>query len=736
MIKRIYHISGFNCPHCAARTESFLAKQDNIEYCHLDFANNKLFITYKKEELSIEELLKLIKVVEANKIDLSLIKNNSDKNNKNKIITKSMVYTFYRVIFAVLVTVICLFFLAKDEPLFNWLRISLYGIATTILLYDIFWRVILHIKHKENILDHNLLITISSIGAFSLGLIDFLINGKNPIHHFGEFAIAHDGAMEALMVVTLFQIGQIIENIATNKSKAAIMSAVELRVDKANKITEKGIETVEPESLMVGDKIIIRHGEMIPIDGEIYEGEALIDTSSLTGEYVPILAKSGNKVYGGCLIKEGTVSVVVSKKYNDSTIAKISDLIASGGEKKSKADQFIAKFSKWYTPTVVIVAFLVFLIGGLITQNEWLKYVSVGLKIIVTGCPCAIVISVPLAYFSAIGLASKNGIVVKGANYLDSFVNLGKVITDKTGTLTKGQFEIIKISASNNENELLESLWIAECLSTHPIGRAICQNADVDKYTKGQKDFVEYAGLGVKTTYEEHAFVAGSYKFIKQEGFDIVDVEENGVVTHCVKDGKYLGYVVLSDVIKEEAKTFVKLLQKANIEIVLLTGDKENNARLVCQNIGINKFYSNLLPEDKTKILDEEMQGYDKNVAYIGDGINDAPSIIRSDIGIAMGGIGSDIAVENADVVIMNDDPMKVYDTIRISKMARNTAIFNIVFALFVKISVAILVTIFKDKIGMTVAVLADTGLTVLLVINSLLLLYRRIHKRKSHLRD
>jgi Cd2+/Zn2+-exporting ATPase len=543
--------------------------------------------------------------------------------------------------------------------------------------------------------------------------------------------IAHDDSMEAVMVVMLFQVGQIIENIATNKSKAAIMSAVELRVESATKISDHGYHVVKPEDLKIGDKIIVRTGELIPIDGEIYEGEALIDTSSLTGEYVPVHSSVSNKVYGGCLVKSGTIRVIVDKKYQDSTVAKIMELIASGGEKKSKADQFIAKFAKWYTPIVVIVAALVTLIGGLIAQNEWLTFISVGLKIIVTGCPCAIVISVPLAYFSALGLASKNGIVVKGVNYLDSFVNIGKIVTDKTGTLTKGSFYITKVKSETNDDELLNSLLAAECLSTHPIGKAICENHDIKELASKQTDFIEIPGLGVKTNYDGDSIIAGSYKFLTQSGIDVPNVTENGLITYCGKNGQYLGYVVLNDIIKENAKTFVDLLHKNGIEILLLTGDKEENAKMICQSVGISNYRSSLLPEEKTQILEEEMKGYNKTVAYIGDGINDAPSIIRSDIGIAMGGIGSDIAVENADVVIMNDDPIKVYDTIKISKMARNTSIFNIVFALFVKISVAVLIAIFKDKIDMTVAVLADTGLTVVLVINSLLLLYRKIRRKK-----
>lgn len=729
MIKKIYHISGFDCPNCAAKAEAHLNKKDNIAYARLDFAANRLYLTYKEQPYTLDELKEAIKEVEDD--PLTIEEYVSEVKKKEKLMTPRMWVLVGRIIYAVLVTVICLFFLTKIE--YNWLRFGLYTSAAIVISYDIIWKVILHIKNRAGILDHFLLITIASLGAFGLGILQMINEPDECIKTIGGLTIAHDETMEAVMVATLFQIGRIIETIATTKSKDAVMAAVELRVEEANLITEEGIKVVRPEELKVEDKIIVKVGELIPVDGEVIDGEALIDTSSLTGEYVPTRAKQDTQVFSGCLVKSGTITVEVKKVYKDSTVSKIIELISEGGEKKSKADEFIAKFAKWYTPIVVVIAALALIIGGLITK-EWPEWVERGLEILVIGCPCAIVISVPLAYFSAIGLASQNGIVIKGSNYLDELANMGMLISDKTGTLTHGSFSIQKVVPSDgiDEEELLEYLYAVESLSTHPIGKAICHGKNLKKIASEQKKFLEIPGLGVESYWKRKHLLAGGEKLMSKFKIAIPTVEDVGTPIHLAVNKKYYGYIVLSDQIKEDAQPMVDLLHSQRVEIVLLTGDNEDNARDICNKLGIDRWHSGLLPEDKTKYLVEEMENTSKAVAFIGDGINDAPSIIRSDIGIAMGGIGSDIAVENADVVIMNDDPAKVYDAMRIAKMARATSIFNIAFALLIKIGVAIMALIPSFEVPMWVAVLADTGLTVVLVINSLLLLYRKVRRKKQ----
>ena len=720
MIKKKYHISGFDCPNCAHKSETHLGKHEAVEYCHIDFSTNKMYLTFKEKELSVQEIAAIIAEVESDPLDIHESAGKFEK--ESKIFTKEMWFLLGRIIFATIILTINLVALHHIDNT-GWIRFGLYSLATVILIYDIVWRVILHIRHLRNIIDHNLLITIAVSGATVLAIIYLL-----------EVDGVHEGvhsAMEAMMVVGLFQIGQIIEKIATNRSKAAVMNAISLRVEYANLLKNDQVVKVDPEELHIGDNVVVSAGEMIPVDGQVIKGSAYIDKSSLTGEFVPVLVDEENgEVLAGCLIKTGSITIKVSKKYEDSAVSKIIDLISNSGEKKSKADEFIAKFAKWYTPVIVILATLVLLIGGLIT-HDWRNWVVRGLEILVTGCPCAIVISVPLAYFASIGLASKRGIVIKGANYLDQLNNVHKIVTDKTGTLTRGVFAIQKVVTADgvDEDDLLHALYCAECLSTHPIAKAICHEVDVKALAAKQKDYKEIAGYGCQTTYHDEVILAGSAKFMMDNGVNLSNEEEKGTVVHCKKGDKYLGYIILNDEIKQEAYDMVKMLHKEKMEVILLTGDRKENAEQIQAELGIDKVYSELTPEQKTEFLQKEMNSSSKAITYVGDGINDAPSIILSDVGIAMGAIGSDIAVENADVVIMNDNPAKVYEAVKIARIARHTAIFNIVFALLVKLVVAILVVIPALNIPMMVPVIADTGLTVVLVINSLLILYRRLGK-------
>ena len=718
--KKIYHISGFDCPNCAHKSEVHLNNQAAIENCHIDFSTNKMYITFKDKELSVNEIKALIAQVESDPLDIHEIGNKKAEETP-KLFTKSMWFLLARVVFEVIVMVLNMtVFHHFDET--GWIRFAIYTFTSLLLVYDIFWRVLVHIRHMRNIIDHNLLISITIVATTALAVI-YLVNNN------AEMGV--DRAMEGMMVVGLFQVGQIIERIATNRSKLAVMNAIQLRVEYANLLKNGEVTKVDPEQLEINDNVVVSAGEMIPVDGEVIEGSAYVDKSSLTGEFVPVLADKENKeVLAGCLVKNGSITLRVNRKYEDSAVAKIIDLISNSGEKKSKADEFIGKFAKWYTPIIVLLAILVFVVGGAISRlwDEWLIR---GLEILVTGCPCAIVISVPLAYFAGIGLASKKGIVIKGTNYLDEINNINKVVTDKTGTLTHGVFTISKVCASkdSSEKELLEALYAAESLSNHPIAKAICHDVDIKSLAAKQKDYQEIAGFGVKTTYDGEHISAGHIGFINQNGLNVERADENGTIIYCQKDGRYLGYVVLNDEVKKEAYQMVSLLHKEKMAVVLLTGDKKENADALQKELNLDRVYSELTPEDKTFILEQEMLDNKGNVAFLGDGINDAPSIMRSDVGFAMGAIGSDIAVENADVVIMNDDPAKVYEAVKIARIARHTAIFNIAFALLVKAVVAILVMIPTISIPMMIPVIADTGLTVVLVLNSLLILYRKIRK-------
>ena len=710
MIKKSYHITGFDCAHCALKSEKHLNKHPAINSAVIDFAKDKLFIEYKDKELTIDDILKTIAEVESDPIEI--VDANKEKK-RYKIFNKDFWYTLARVLIGVTIILVCSIALTHEQ---FYLQLGLYAFGIALLTYDVTWKVILHIVHKENPIDESLLITLCTVGAFIVAII------AHEAHFF----------MEALMVVTLYQVGKIIEGIATNKSKEAVARAVNLRIEHAARLVNGEIQEVSPDILNVNDVVVVTAGEYIPVDAVVISGEGQVDTSSLTGEFVPVSAKVDMELYSGYLLKEGTLNLKVIRTYQNSAVSKIIDLISNSGAKKSKADEFVSKFAKWYTPIVFIASLLVAVIGGAVTNN-WKDWVILGLKMMVVACPCAIVISVPLAYFAALGLASKNGIVFKGTNYIDELNRMEKLVTDKTGTLTKGVFEISKIVPIGvKEDFLLDVMSSVESLSNHPIGKTI---AKLKKSSVLSENFEELAGLGVCAEYKGDMVLIGNSKLLKEYEIEFEEVDENGVVVYCVYDGKYIGYLVISDEVRESSKELVSSLQNSGVDVVLLTGDKEHNTQKLCSELGIKKYYSSLLPDQKIECLEKELSNK-YATGFIGDGINDAASIKRADIGFAMGAIGSDAAIESADVVIMNDEPMKVYDSIRIAKIARHTSVFNIIFALSVKIGVelAAIITSLLGKgelIPMWLAVLADTGLTVLMVINSLLILYRKI-KRKS----
>ena len=710
MIKKSYHITGFDCAHCALKSEKHLNKHPAINSAVIDFAKDKLFIEYKDKELTIDDILKSIAEVESDPIE---IEDASKQKKRYKIFNKDFWYTLIRVLIGVTIILVCSIALTHEQ---FYLQLGLYAFGIALLTYDVTWKVILHIAHKENPIDESLLITLCTVGAFIVAII------AHESHFF----------MEALMVVTLYQVGKIIEGIATNKSKEAVARAVNLRIEHAARLVNGDIQEVSPDMLNVNDVVVVTAGEYIPVDAVVISGEGQVDTSSLTGEFVPVSAKEGMELYSGYLLKEGTLNLKVIRTYQNSAVSKIIDLISNSGAKKSKADEFVSKFAKWYTPIVFIASLLVAVIGGAITNN-WKDWVILGLKMMVVACPYAIVISVPLAYFAALGLASKNGIVFKGTNYIDELNRMEKLVTDKTGTLTKGVFEISKIVPIGVKQDfLLDVMSSVESLSNHPIGKTI---AKLKKSSVLSENFEELAGLGVCAEYKGDMVLIGNSKLLNEYEIEFEEVDENGVVVYCVYDGKYIGYLVISDEVRESSKELVSSLQNSGVDVVLLTGDKEHNTQKLCNELGIKKYYSSLLPDQKIECLEKELSNK-YATGFIGDGINDAASIKRADIGFAMGAIGSDAAIESADVVIMNDEPMKVYDSIRIAKIARHTSVFNIIFALSVKIGVelAAIITSLLGKgelIPMWAAVLADTGLTVLMVINSLLILYRKI-KRKS----
>jgi len=713
--KVVYHISGFDCANCASKTERFLNKQEIIESAVIDFTNERMYITYREEPLELDELKGVIKQIEDDPLRIELM--HSAKRQKYTIFTSNFWIMLTRIIVS---TVLMLIGHFAFGDCFSVGGTILYGVAAIIVLYDICWKVIQNIIHLRNPIDMNLLLTISSLGVFVLSLLV----------HFGvlqEAGFPID-MMDGVMVLILYQVGEMFEHIAQGKSKSAISNAIDLRADSANLVTDDRVTQVKPETLEIGDVIIVRIGEIIPADGIIIDGQGTLDMSSLTGEPMPVDVQNGSNVLSGSILRSGSITVRVNKVFADSTISKIIELVQSSGEHKSKAEKFITKFARIYTPVVFVIGILFALISGLVTGN-WSDAIYRGLAVLVVACPCAIVISVPLAYFAGIGLASKRGVVIKGAIYLDALCKLGVLFVDKTGTLTYGNFEVTKVEPNGvSKEEFLEALYCAESRSNHPIAKAIVLHQNVSELALKQEDYEEVAGLGVVTKYQGHQILAGNIELLQKYSVSAGEIEVPGTAVYVAKDGKYIGYILLQDIVRDKAKLMVEKMHELGVKVILLSGDKEATVKDVANQVGIDEYYSKLLPGDKTKIVEETiLNKTDKKlVAFAGDGINDTPSIIRADVGFAMGGIGSDIAVENSDVVIMQDHPLKIYDSIVIAKKTKFVAIFNIIFSLLVKITVMVL---FMTKVvnNMEIAVFADTGLTVLMTLNSLLIIYRKI---------
>jgi len=715
--KVIYHISGFDCPNCAAKVERFLNKEECIQSATIDFTNERMYITYRDEPLTTESLKETIKKVESDPLRIERIQNG--RRNQQSIFDKKFIYNLSRILFSAILMLVT-HFVIEDKNFV--VAIILYGISAIFCLYDIVWKLIQNIIHLRNPIDMNLLLTMSCLGVFTLSIL--IHYGVLPE---GNFEI---DLMDGVMVIVLYQVGELFEHVATGKSKNAISNAIDLRADTANLITDNKVVEVKPETLKVGDKILVRIGEIVPADGEIIDGQGTLDTSSLTGEPMPVDALIGMNALSGSILKSGSITIRINKVFADSTISKILDLVQSSGERKAKAEKFITKFARIYTPSVFAIGILYAILYGIFSQN-WAESIFGGLAILVVSCPCAIVISVPLAFFAGIGLASKRGVVIKGANYLDSLCKIGTVFVDKTGTLTYGNFEVTDyVTNGVSKDEFKEALLAAESRSNHPIAKAICLHQNISNIALKQSNYEEVAGLGVKTTYEKHTILAGNVELLKNNGVKVEEADVAGTAIYVAKDGKYIGYVVLKDVVRDKAKELVKKLNELGIKVILLSGDKETTVREVAEAVGIKEYHAKLLPQEKTKFVEKaiDFRENDSLVAFAGDGINDTPSIIRADVGFAMGGIGSDVAVENADVVIMQDHPLKIYDSIKIAKKTRAVAIFNIIFSLFVKVLVITLIlTGVLGHAGMLVAVLADTGLTVLMTFNSLMLIYRKI---------
>ena len=597
-----------------------------------------------------------------------------------------------------------LFVLALVIPFSNeWINNGLFIISYLVVGFEILKKAVRNI-FRGKVFDENFLMAVATIGAFAIG----------------EFP-------EAVAVMLFYQVGELFQSYAVDKSRKSIASLMDIRPDYANIEKDGKVEKVDPDEVKIGDIIIVKTGEKIPLDGVVVEGRSSLDTMALTGESVPRVVKTEDEVLSGCINKDGLLKIRVTKEFGESTVSKILDLVENASSKKSKSENFITKFAKYYTPTVVIIAVLLAFIPPIILKdfNAFSVWLYRALSFLVVSCPCALVISIPLSFFGGIGGASKMGILIKGSNYLEALANTETVVFDKTGTLTEGIFEVQDIYAEGIEkDELLRIVAHAENYSNHPIAKSVkkAYNKEIDENII--KNPQELSGKGIWARIDEKDILVGNEKLMLEEKIDFKKCDEVGTILYVAIDKKYVGYVLIADKIKQDSSKTIRELKAMNIkETVMLTGDKKEVGEYVAKKLNMDKVYTELLPDGKVEKVEELLKQKSENgkLVFVGDGINDAPVLTISDIGVAMGGLGSDAAIEAADIVIMTDETSKISKAINLSKKTMRIVRENIIFAIFVKIAVLVL-TAFGAS-SMWEAVFADVGVSVIAIINALRML-------------
>lgn len=605
----------------------------------------------------------------------------------------------------------------------GWKLLFLYFIPYFVIGWDILYKAVRNIKNGQ-IFDENFLMAVATIGAFGVN----------------EYS-------EAVAVMLFYQVGELFQSYAVNRSRQSITDLMDICPEYANIEEDGQLKQVDPDDVEVGDIIVIKPGEKIPLDGKVVFGESMVDTSALTGESVPRTVKEGDDLVSGCVNGNGLLRAEVTKEFDDSTVAKILELVENASSKKAHVENFITRFARYYTPAVVIGAVVLAVIPPLFAGQSWAEWVRRACTFLVISCPCALVISVPMSFFSGIGAASKKGVLVKGSNYLEIMSKLHTVVFDKTGTLTKGEFKVARIysvdeeadTTGNGENEsgesaengtdprsekqrkVLELAALAESYSDHPISRSI-RDAWGKKLDQSRvSDAQEISGHGVKVKIDGKMVLAGNGKLMDEKGISYTECDSIGTVVYVAEDGRFLGSIVIADGIKDGVKDAIQRLKRAGVsKTVMLTGDRRNVAEAVAKEIGLDEVHAQLLPGDKVDAVESLMKFLpeSKKLAFVGDGINDAPVLSRADVGIAMGSMGSDAAIEAADVVLMDDDPGKIADIVRISRKTMGIVMQNIVFALGVKFVVLAMGAF--GVANMWEAVFADVGVSVIAILNAM----------------
>ena len=669
MKKYKYNINNLDCANCAREIEESLNENKDLKNVIVNFNTSKLSYESDKE-FTLKEMNDLVKKVEP---DAYL--------SKEEIETKNY-FSFNTLIIGLVIGLLGYFL-----KLPNIVKIILYLISYSFLLYKTFINAIkLLIKNKT--INENFLITISCFGALAIGEV-----------------------LEGMMVITLYTIGKILEEKAVNNSRKSIKNLLDIKQNYANKKVNNELKTVKVEDVKIGDILVVKKGEKIPLDGEIIKGETSLDTSALTGESEEIVAKVSSKVLSGSINKKNVIEIKVTTLYEDSTVAKILELLENATDKKTKMETTVSKISKIYTPVVILLALLLIIMLPIFTDASLKSSIYKGLTFLVISCPCAIAISVPLSYFTGIGIASKKGILIKGSTYLDNLSNAKNIIFDKTGTLTNGSFRVENISISDDsysKDDVIEILRKGESFSNHPIAKSILSLSDKKIDNKDVKDYKEIDGKGISFTLDNKKILIGNKNLCNCD---------NDTVIHLNIDKKHVASITINDGIKENAKETITNLKKKGLKTYMFTGDKKDIALAIGKRLGIDEIKYEMLPTDKFTSY-EEVSKTNLITIFVGDGINDTPVLKRADIGIAMGMIGQDAAIEASDVVLMKDDLTKIILAISISRYTKHIMMENLVFAIFIKILI-LLLSVFSLA-NMWFAVFADTGVTLLTVINTL----------------
>ena len=719
-------LSGLDCANCANKIEDRVNRLELVEEANLNFSTSQLTVLIKESALKtdvITEIKRIVKqlephVVVEERVSTQVVHKSSccggscsshteshhgqaghSHEHSHKTLdneSSSKVFSFIKENAWLLLGVIIFLAIHTFKPV-GILEVVLYGVSYLLIGGKVLLTAFRNITRGE-IFDENFLMMVATVGAFAIG----------------EYP-------EAIAVMLFYEIGELFQSYAVNRSRKSISSLLDIRADHANLVTESGTKEVAPEAVSIGDLIVIKPGERVPLDGEIIEGECYLDTSALTGESIPRLISVGEEILAGCINTNALVKVRVTKVAGESTVARILELVENASSKKAQTEKFITKFARVYTPIVVLLAVLIAIIPPFVFQVNFSTWLYRALSFLVVSCPCALVVSIPLGFFAGLGGASKQGVLVKGGNYLEALNHVETVVFDKTGKLTKGVFKVSQIKPVNmNEAEFIELAAYAESQSTHPIAKSI-----VDAYTQVidttvLSQYEEIAGHGIKVFVGDKEVLIGNVKLMQRANLNVAEVDAIGTIIHMVVNQQYVGYMVIADEIKENSKAAIaKLKQHGVSKVVMLTGDHEGVAKKVAAELGVDEVYAGLLPHQKVEHVEEILahKTKDKNVVFVGDGMNDAPVLARADIGVAMGGIGSDAAIEAADVVLMEDDPMALVKAINKAKQTSTILYQNIIFALGVKILVMILVAC--GLATMWAAVFADVGVTILAVMNS-----------------